>query len=184
MITLPAPPRRAHLRSFWVALCTMLGISASVCMCILALPHPLAIPAGTIVCLVAVGLVMTEWIRPLYGAWNWGARLVARGTRLLLMSICFFIVFAAVGLAGARFDRALSMSPASSWVRRRTQDGEENLSPFAEKPNGTMQMNAYLHWARSSGNLWAVVLLPFLFLLSVLAEDEDDTLPAYVYTLF
>jgi hypothetical protein len=43
---------------------------------------------------------------------------------------------------------------------------------------------AYFHWARSTGNLWAVVLLPFLSLLSLLAEDEDETLPAYVYTLF
>jgi hypothetical protein len=187
MITLPAPPRRAHLRSFWFALCTMLGTSATVCMYILALPHPLAIPAVTVVCLVAVGLVMTEWIRPLYGAWNRGARLVARGARLLLMGICFFIVFAAVGLAGARFGRAVSMSPASSWVRRRTEDGEEDLSPFAAKSNGSMRMKwtkAYFHWARSTGNLWAVVLLPFLSLLSLLAEDEDDTLPAYVYTLF
>ena len=39
-------------------------------------------------------------------------------------------------------------------------------------------------WARRTGNWWAIVLLPFLFLLSVLADDDTKTLPAHIYTLF
>lgn len=165
----------------------MLGLSATIFMYVLAVPHPVAIPLSTVVCLVAVTLVMTEWIRPLYAAWNKAARWVARGARLLLMGVCFFIVFVAVAQGGARFGGTLSTSTASNWVRRRTKVGGDNPPPFAEKPNGSIQMKwtkAYFLWARSSGNLWAIVLLPFLSLLSLLAEDEDDTLPANVYTLF
>jgi hypothetical protein len=186
MITLPVQPRRVHLISFWVALCVMLGISAAVCMYVLALPYPLAIPVGTVICLVALSVVMADWIQPLYTSWNRGAHWVAGGTRRLLMGVCFFIV-SVVALGGARFCRVAPRSTASNWSRRRPEIGEENLSPFAQKPNGSVQMkwmNSYFRWARSSGNLWAVVLLPFLLFLSLLAKDEDDTLPAYVYTLF
>ena len=94
MITLPTPPRRAHLRSFWIALCAMLGSSATIIMWFFALPHPLTIPLATGTGLVAVGLMMTEWIRPFYAIWNKVARRAAYITRLALMGICYFVVFA------------------------------------------------------------------------------------------
>ena len=43
------------------------------------------------------------------------------------MGVCFFIVFAAVGLAGARFSRKRPDSPSSGWKRRTAADGEERM---------------------------------------------------------
>jgi hypothetical protein len=43
---------------------------------------------------------------------------------------------------------------------------------------------AYLGWARHSGNGWAIVLLPFLGLLSLFAEDEEEPISVQNYTLF
>jgi hypothetical protein len=65
----------------------MLGSSATIILWFFALPHPWTIPLAT-GGLVAVGLMMTEWIRPFYAIWNKVARRVAFMTRLALMEIC------------------------------------------------------------------------------------------------
>jgi hypothetical protein len=186
MITLPRPPRRAHLRSFWIALCAMLGSSATIILWFFALPHPWTIPLAT-GGLVAVGLMMTEWIRPFYAIWNKVARRVAFMTRLALMEICYFVVFVVVGQAGARFSRTRSRSTRTTWIPRGNQ-AEATGSSFSsvQLKDATERgwATAYFVWARRTGNWWAIVLLPFLSLLSVLADDDKETLPAHIYTLF
>jgi hypothetical protein len=187
MITLPRPPRRAHLRSFWMALCVMLGSSATIIMWFLALPHPFTIPLATGTGLVAVGLIMTEWIRPFYAIWNKVARRVAYVTRLALMGICYFVVFVVVARAGARFPRTRPRSTRTSWIPRGNQDettGSSFSSVRLKDPTEREWATAYFIWARRTGNWWAIVLLPFLSLLSVLADDDKETLPAHIYTLF
>ncbi len=153
-------------------------MSTAICLHVLAVPHSLAISAITVLLLVGAGFFGTDWIRPFYTVWNKGAGLVARVASRLLMGVCFFIVFAAVGLAGARFSRKPPTSASSGWNRRGPQVGEENNAPSAGAGiKEAVWMRAYVRWARRSGNLWAIVLLPFLSFLSLLAKDEDDTLP-------
>ena len=187
MITLPRPPRRAHLRSLWFALCAMLGSSATIIMWFFALPHPLTIPLATGTGLIAVGLMMTEWIRPFYAIWNKVARRVAYVTRLALMGICYFVVFIVVAQAGAKFTRKRPPSTQTTWTPRGNQ-AETTRSSFSslglKDPAERGWATAYFIWARRTGNWWAIVLLPFLSLLSVLAEDDNETLPAHIYTLF
>jgi hypothetical protein len=185
MITLPTPPRRAHLRSFWIALWAMLASSAAIVMWFFALPHPLTIFLA--VGLVAIGLMMTKWISPFYAIWNKVARRVAFITRLALMGICYFVVFVVVALAGARFTRKRSRSMGTTWTPR----GNHSETPGPRFSSVTLKdatergwATAYFIWARRTGNWWAVVLLPFLFLLSVLADEDTKTLPAHIYTLF
>jgi hypothetical protein len=185
MITLPVPPRAAHLKSFWLAFSMMLGTGTAICLHVLAVPHLLAISAVGVLLLVGTSVFATDSIQPLYTVWNRGARFVGRVARRLVLGVCFFIVFAGVGLLGARFGRKVPNRASSGWDRRRPAIGEENRSPLAEKRlTRVAWMPAYVRWARRSGNLWAVVLIPFLSLLSLLAEEEEDTLPAFVYTLF
>ncbi len=185
MLTLPEPPRAAHLRSFWLALSMIVGMSTAICLYVLAVPHSLAISSVTVLLFLGANAFGTDWIRPFYTFWNRGARLVARVTGRLLMGICFFIAFGAVGLAGARYSRKLPTSPLSGWTRRGPQTGKENSAPSARRGiNEAAWLRAYVRWARRSGNLWAIVLIPFLSLLSLLAKDEDDTLPTNIYTLF
>jgi hypothetical protein len=187
MITLPRPPRRAHLRSFWIALCAMLSSSATTIMWFFALPHPLAIPLATGTGLVAVGLMMPEWIRPFYTLWNKVARRVASITRLALMGICYFVVFVVVAQAGARFTRKRPRSMRTTWTPRGKQAetaGPSFSSVMLKDPTERGWATAYFIWARRTRNCWAIVLLPFLSLLSVLADDDKETLPAHIYTLF
>ena len=132
--------------------------------------------------ILVIGLAGVDWIRPVYLGWNNITQYVAGAARRLVMGICFFIIFL-VSLGGARFRRQGSAA-ASGWEPHRA-DG--NFSPFAAPSDHFQSMSgvaAYFHWARRSNNLWAVVLLPFLWVLFLLAKDEDDTVPAHVYTLF
>jgi hypothetical protein len=165
----------------------MLSSSATIIMWFFALPHPLAIPLAIGTGLVAVGLIMPEWVRPLYAIWNKVARRVASVTRLALMGICYFVVFVVVAQGGARFARKRPGSMQTTWIPRRNQAeavassfSSESLKDPAERGWAT----AYFIWARRTGNWWAIILLPFLFLLSVLADDDKETLPAHIYTLF
>ena len=66
MITLPAPPRAAHLRSFWFALSSIFGMRAAICLHVLAVPHSVMISAATFLLLLGAGIFGTDWIRPLY----------------------------------------------------------------------------------------------------------------------
>jgi hypothetical protein len=187
MITLPKPPRRAHLRSFWIALCAMFWSSATLIMWFFALPHRFTIPLATATGLIAVGLIMPRWIGPFYAIWNKVARAVAYVTRLALMGICYFVVFVVVAQAGARFTRKRPRSMGTTWTPRGNQaetPGPRFSSVTLKDATERGWATAYFIWARRTGNWWAVVLLPFLFLLSVLADEDTKTLPAHIYTLF
>jgi hypothetical protein len=185
VITLPVLPRQAHLRAFWFALCLLVAVSAIICMRLVALSYSWTYAILLCVALtLVIGLAETDWIRPVYLGWNNVTQFVAGAARRSIMGICFAIIVL-VSLAGARFCRR--ELTASGWEPRPTQAAPENLSPFAEPSTCFQSMSglaAYLHWARRSNNLWAVILLPFLWALLLLAKDEDDTLPAYIYTLF
>jgi hypothetical protein len=166
----------------------MLASSATIIMWFFALPHPLTIPFVTGISVVTIGVVMTEWIRPIYAVWNNKvAHRVALITRPALMTICYFIVFLVVAQAGARFTRNRPRSMRTNWTRRANQPEVtgSSLSPTRlNDPADRGWATAYFIWARRTGNWWAIVLLPFLFLLSVLAEDDRKTLPGHIYTLF
>ena len=100
------------------------------------------------------------------------------------MGICFFIVFAAVGLAGARFRRKPPTSASSGWNRRQNESGEEKRTSFAGKENKEAVDAGLRPVGGPQRQWWAIVLIPFLSLLSLVAKEEDDTLPTHVYTLF
>jgi hypothetical protein len=165
----------------------MLGSSAIVIMWFFALPHPLAIPFATGTGLVAVGLMVPEWIGPFYAIWNKVARRVAFITRLALMGICYFVVFVVVAQGGARFTRKRPRSMRTTWTPRGNQAETSGPSFSSMRVKDLTErgwVTEYFIWARRTGNWWAIVLIPFLSLLSVLADDDKDTLPAHIYTLF
>lgn len=165
----------------------MLASSATIIMWFLALPHPLSIPLATGTGLAAVGLMMTEWIHPFYALWNKVARTVAFITRLALMGICYFVVFVVVAQAGARFTRKHPRSMRTTWTPRGNQaetTGPSFSSMRLKDPTERGWATAYFIWARRTGNWWAIVLLPFLSLLSALADDDKKTLSGHIYTLF
>jgi hypothetical protein len=185
MITLPAQPRAAHLRAFWFALCALIGLGTGIFLIFVDVHHGLAIWTISIVFLLLSGMVAPDRVQRFYLMWNRGARFVSREISRILMAVCFFIIVAAVGLAGARFARKVPEPVSSGWQRRGPERQDDNLPSFPGQANEKAEwVRAYMHWTRRSSNLWALVLLPFLMLLSLVSKVEDDAPPTHVYTLF
>lgn len=179
-------PRRAYLRSFWISLCLVLGTAGALLAGLWS-----ASIATTVVFVNGMLTVMLfgYWYpqiakRPytaMYHCFEYYGRLL----RFCLKLVCFFLVFAAVGWAGSKLPVGLR-STGSMWLPRSSTPAEEFDSEFegrkeAEHPRW---MATYITWARQSGNGWAVMLLPFLVLLSALEPEEERSFPANIYTLF
>jgi hypothetical protein len=177
MIGLPAQPRAAHLRAFWFSICTLGGMVAALFLVLFDVPNALFISGLAGVFLLVPGLAMPNRIRIFYSTWNRASRLVSREVSRILTGICFYVVFAVVALAGARFARKVPKPVISGWQRRRPRES-------VNKQQRLNWVDTYVLWARQSGSFWALMLLPFLSFLSVVAKVEDEAPPAHVYTLF
>jgi len=111
----------------------------------------------------------------------------ARRARALIMGICYFVIFVAVGLAGSRILIAPPVAIKSIWVPRRTLAPGEYASQYDSETKEVPAENwisAFLSWAKRSGNLWACCLLPFLVLLSYFETDEESSVSGNIYTLY
>ena len=187
MITLP-PARQASLRSF-LCVITLLG---GLCVTgVLGLVAPRWLVASALLTLVAtiVGLVRphvwTMWL--LYRAWNELATRWAACARVTLMTICYYIVFVAVGRMGSSLSLERVQEAPSTWVPRITLP-PATYGSQSRVPNGALAQKGWIpnffSWAARSGNLWACGLLPFLVLLSALATEQERRVPDNIYTLF
>lgn len=138
----------------------------------------------------AGALLLAQLIAPplaeaLYDLWNRLARRCVRPLRIVIAGICYFVVVAVVGLAGARLEVRRNRQDPSQWRPKGTLRSHEYGSTFAgEGIAGRSWIRSYLRWSVESGNLWAVTLLPFLVLLAWLGEEEEAEFPANIYTLF
>ena len=102
-LTLPTEDRRNTLRSFWIVISLIFGTGLWLVGWLFDVPFSLTLGliAGT-----ACGLLVfakQELVHRLYQAWN--RRIVrpyANTASHVVMSICFFIIFVAVGKTGSR----------------------------------------------------------------------------------
>lgn len=187
-IILPSPPRRAWLRSFWLVSSAASGVFVGLLSALLVAPVWFA--TGVILaCVMAVpGLLWPQLVSRPYRVWNWMARSFARRARFVLMGLCYFVIFVAVGRAGSLLQLRRPSSNTSLWLPRGTLASSAYFhqydAPAPELPQ-TGRLRAYLSWALGSGNAWAVCLVPFLLLLKPLqAEQEGSSFPTNIYTLF
>jgi hypothetical protein len=182
MITLPSP-RRAQLRAFWLV--------QSACAAFLAMI--VGVVAGRRYMLLGIffGLLMALpglWrphaISGFYRAWDRWAERYALWARMLLLRICYYVVFAAVGCAGSIIRR--DPKSRSLWMPRTTLSPDAYLSQYDLTLPGVSRSWAagYLVWAYKSGNIWACCLLPFLILIAALETQRGKAHPASIYTLF
>jgi hypothetical protein len=119
----------------------------------------------------------SDWIEPCYRVWNGAARRVGRAARLVVTSICYFVVVTIVAKSDPPFERRRPAPGTSQWIARHRN---ARSSDDAEGP----WTSVYIAWARRTGNGWALVLMPFLIVLAAVAEDDEQALPANLYTLF
>jgi hypothetical protein len=122
-----------------------------------------------------------------YRVWNRLARDFAHYASLLLMGICFYIIFVAVGRAGSSLRLARPTATQSLWVPRKTLAPTTYGNQHAIATEGSLkkgQIASLFSWALHSGNLWTCCLLPFLILLSLFETEQENSVPAGIYTLF
>jgi hypothetical protein len=190
-LTLPSQGRRVGLRSFWLAL-------GSVAMAPWLVAGwwfdstALRIAAMTVAILFASTIIMSErLVWRVYRAWNSkvvrpfsaiAARAVTRAT---------FLVLVAAGVpAGTRLHLALQGPALTAWTPRGPLPPGaygalfSEPSPPAMRKRGVGWIPEYLQWARRTGNLWSIALVPFLAILRLFPPDADSTPQANIYTLF
>ena len=186
-IILPSQPRRIELMSFWLVLSISFALIISIVLWLIS--FPLWPGVGLILLLgpTLLGILRPASVPLPYRFWNRIARYFARRASLLIMGICYFVIFVAVGLAGARIVMACPIPIKSIWVPRRKLASAEYASQFDSETKELPAENwisAFLSWAKRSGNLWACCLLPFLVLLSYLETGEEGSVSGSIYTLY
>lgn len=184
MITLSAPPRLAHLRAFGVLLSLFYGAIVAMLAWMLRVANPLLTWVIVTSVMVVVSVTTAQQLAWLYNRWNSLVRWLSRRTATVISGICFCIC-AALPKNETRFEWEPSFPNASNWVKTGpTGSMRKPLRPVrVDGSRHPRWARAYVRWAQS-GNGWAMVLLPFLALLSLFADDEEEPVPVQNYTLF
>lgn len=187
MIILPSPPRRASLISFWLAISVICGLLFGVFSSLLISPRLLGTGAILTFVLALPGLLWPSAISIPYKVWNKLAHYFSQVAVLLLNGICFYIVLVAVGRTGSSLLLTRPPSGKSLWVPRKTLSSDAYPSQYwlrAPETHDKPWFVTFCLWAKNSGNLWAVSLLPFLILLSAFEIHAGRRLPTNIYTLY
>ena len=186
-IILPNQPRRIGLIGFWLTVSTSFALLISLLLWLLSFPQWFWVGVILILGLALFGILQPASVSRPYRFWNRMAGYFARRASLLLMAICYFVIFVAVGLAGARILIAAPVPIQSMWVPRRTEAPAEYASQYdceTKEVPAENWISVLLSWARRSGNLWACCLLPFLLLLSYLETGKESSVSGSIYTLY
>lgn len=183
MLILPVfdPPRRAWLWAFWTALSLGFGVFLTV-----LLTFALGWGWITIAAVSGAGLFVTGWVWPgiihfCYRAWNKLAREFRRIARLWVLAVAYFLVFTPVAAAGSLLRIGAPKPGESLW----TEPKAFSLDEHGHQSSARGWISGYLSWCSGASNQWAVWVLPFLFLLSVMETDEhQSSVPSNIYTLY
>ena len=187
LLTLPTKIRRAWLRSFWLVLTVPGGILIAA-----ILAFVVSAQWGVVAVLFAViaaisGLVRPQIVAVPYQAWNSISKRYARVARTVTKAVCFYVVLTAVGLAGSTHGRCRPRPGESLWKPSPHLLDEVYLHPHDARTTTSpceSWVRTYLSWARDSGNVWAVCLVPYLALLAKLEDEQQSSLSTQTYTLF
>jgi hypothetical protein len=184
-IMLPFGHQRAVLRSFWMCISFAFGTGLTLACWLLGVPFSIAIGLAGVAAFGMIPVFHEELVRRLYRAWNGRlVRPIARFAARCILGICYFIIFVATGRAGSGL--RCKTHDGSGWCVRTSLTAAQYRSPFVgDSPqNEKHWMRAYVRWALKTGNVWSICLLPFLWLIRLLSQEEDKVSQANIYTLF
>ena len=186
--TIPTPPRRVWLRSFWLTLMLAAGTLLAA-MRILMGPSPVWLWNALLVFVLLVAGTVSQRVRRLfYTAWGRAADKYARVASWLITRLCFVIVMVAAG-AGSRMRMRASEAGldeyASGWLERAGHpDSSTYRSQHLQGDSAEGWIRASLSWARDTGNLWFVALIPYLAILRQVETRQARSLGGNIYTLY
>lgn len=187
MLTLPFPRTRGALIGFWLVVCGMTGVCLSF---VLGQFASWAYAVGTFGVCVGISLPVLFFPRMAvfpYRLWHFVARRFSRLAERMLLWISFYVVVVPVGVmrGGLILDRP---TPGQSvWVPRSTQKVTTYPLQDCVMPQGFVNRSRaveLLVWMFQSRRDWALGLLPFIYLISVLQVEDRPTPSANIYTLF
>lgn len=186
-IFLPLRPRRAFLTSFGLTI-ALLGMlmMAAISWQRGSLPL-LAVGAFATLALAVSAKLRPEWWVLPYRVWNKVARLYAPVARAYILLVCYYTIFPVLRLLGSTLTSSPASSSESAWVQRGTLPvtmyGSQHHT--AQEQAGVYGwVRSYASWAMRSRQPWALALLPFLILISLLETVEETSYPVDIYTLF
>lgn len=182
-----SPPDREQLQAFGLVVAlAVAGLAAVLGWRLGASATAVAVVAAV----AAAALSAAAWRRPDafeggYRLWRRAASAYARRARKALLAICYYTVVAAAGRrpGGLRFGP--SDAGESQWTPRATLPPEEyggqggGLRTARTGASGDLSA-----WARSSGHLWTLFLIPFLLLLASFDPHDEPGSPESIYTLY
>ena len=185
-LTVPEEDRRIVLRSFWFLVSAIFAVLASLAGWLIGLPAWLP---GTVVFVVAGSVAFTQeqLVRRLYHAWNNRIiRPLSNFVTAIILRICLFLVFAGTGRAGSRLQ--LAGLTGTMWSNRDSDRNHTAEVPFVASggaaPTSRGWIRNYLRWAFQTQNVWAVSLIPFLWMLRMVSTEEPAAAGGNIYTLF
>ena len=179
------PPRRAHLRAFWLVQSTYIGVLVTIIARAVGLRFNILLLGIFIWLLVALfGLAWPQAVAGFYRSWARWAENYGRWAKKWLLRICYYLVLTPAGCASSAIsgERRESMWAPRSTFSPLTYGSPHDL-PFPGCTRGRIAAY-YPGWASKSGHLWALGLLPFLFLIAALDDKSTDRYSGHIYTLF
>jgi hypothetical protein len=176
--------RRAEVAGFWILGTVVVWLSIGLAAAAVGAPAPWAWGTAAALALVLPGLVWHPWFETGVWAWNGSVRRLAGVLRTCVLAAGYFILFAAVGRAASSRDQARPRPDSSGWLARTPglflADRVGSRAP--ENPGSDQGLSAF---ARQPGNRWAVTLIPIVFLLTLLRDDEQQgAVQGSTYTLY
>jgi hypothetical protein len=134
--------------------------------------------------LAGLGVAVPALVRPVYRCNLVVLRAVARVVRAVAQASCFGVVTSARLTGTSLVDDAGSRS--SGWTPKRSMPSDSYAHPFPHRgvTHTSSWAPGYARWATSTGNAWAVGLVPFLALMRSAQETEDHELRGEIYALY
>ena len=172
---------------FWLAMTLTGGLVIGYLSAVLVSPVLSGIALILALMLTLLGFLQPKVVSVVYRGWNSVARRFTSVARIIVLRICFSVIFASVGLTGSSLDICRPNSGRSMWVLRKTRQPivySEQYDASAKEFRQGGWIVTFLSWAVQSGNFWAFCLLPFLILLKSLDADQERSFPTNIYTLF
>jgi hypothetical protein len=167
--------RRGDLAGLWIVVVTTVAASAAVASSAMGAGAPWLWGTGAGILVLIPGLFRTQWFELGIWVWNGCVRHIAAVLRRYVLAVGYYTILAALGTTKCSFDFAATQRRESMWMPRRPQTppGEE------ERHHGLLSA------ATAPGRAWVIVLFPLVFLLDLLRDEQQDSIPpSSTYTLF
>jgi hypothetical protein len=114
------------------------------------------------------------------------ADLAGRAAARWVSLVTFYVLVTVVSRAGSRMPWSGAEPGGSGWVPRSDREPFHAAQHHdARRPTAEAGwIRSLTRWARDTGNLWAVVLIPLLALLRLLRPRAGRSLGENIYTLY